>query len=86
MPPLANFKTSSALSSPLVFSLWTRQAAPGHHLDDAVLLPEEVARGFDAMTAEVVHGAAAGFLDVPEVGAVRPAVRFPRAHPKHAAD
>src|SRR5260370_921105 len=26
MPPLANFSISSALSSPLVFSLWTRQA------------------------------------------------------------
>src|SRR5579864_1627298 len=59
--------------------------APRHHFDDLVLFPEKVTCGFDAVAAKVVHSATTGFVDIPKVRAVRPAVRFPRAHPKHSA-
>src|SRR5262245_23153148 len=61
------------------------RAAPRHHFDYLVLLAEEVARGLDTVTGEVVHRAPARLLDVPKVRTVRPAVRFPRTYPDHAA-
>ena len=60
--------------------------APGHHFGDAVLLAEEVTGGFDAVTAKIVKGAAAGVIHVPEMRAVRAAVAFSRTHPQHFAD
>src|SRR5206468_1742110 len=63
-----------------------QRAEPSHHLDDAVVLPEEVTRRLDAMRREIVHGAAAGLLDIPEVLAMRSAVGLTRAHPDDAAD
>ena len=63
-----------------------QRAEPRHHFHDAVFLAEEVAGGLDAMRREVVHRASAGLFDVPEVLAMRSAVRLARAHPDHAAD
>ncbi len=51
-------------------------SAPGHHFHDRVLLAEEISSRGDAMTRKIVHGSPAGLLDIPEVGAMRAAVRF----------
>lgn len=59
---------------------------PGHHLFDAVLFAEEVAGRGDAMAAEIVHGPAAGAFHIPEMGAMRAAVRLARADPQDATD
>src|SRR5688500_16179557 len=62
--------------------------APGHHLANPVLLADEVPRGLYAVAAKVVESTPAGEIDVPEVRAVRTAMRFPRAYPEdspHAA-
>src|ERR1041384_2484293 len=59
--------------------------APGHHLDDVVLFPEKVARGGNAVTAQIVQSASTRLGDVPEMCAMGAAVRFARPHPNHPA-
>src|SRR5882762_8300963 len=68
------------------FAAMDQARTPGHHLCDFVFLSKKIASRFDAVAAEVIHGSAAGFLNIPEVRTVRPAVRFPRTHPQHAAE
>src|SRR5262245_26264791 len=60
--------------------------APCHHFDDTILLTEAIAGRLDAVASEIVQCAAAGLGDVPEMCAVRAAVRFPRPHPEYPAD
>src|SRR5436309_6536298 len=63
-----------------------QSVSPGHDLDNRILFPVEVSRRFDAVAPEIVHRAATGLFHIPEVRAVRAAVRFARAHPCDAPD
>src|SRR5262245_55799586 len=60
--------------------------SPRHDFDNRVLFPEKVTGRLDTMAPEVVHGAAAGFSDVPEVCAVGTTVGFSGTHPNNSTD
>src|SRR6185312_13502313 len=60
--------------------------APCHDFYDWIVFSEELASRRDAVTPQIVHRPAAGLADVPEVGAMRAAVRFSRPHPENFAN
>src|SRR3954451_2383315 len=68
------------------FLMMHQTPAPGHYFNYGVLLSEEVARRRDAMAAEIVHSAAAGLLDIPEVRTMWTAVRLPGSDPMDFSD
>ena len=43
-----------------------KRGAPGHHLCNAVLLAKKISRSLNAVTAQVVHGTAAGQFNIPK--------------------
>src|SRR2546429_4668710 len=56
--------------------------SPGHDFYHGIFFPEEITSRFNAMTTEIMHCAAPCFCDVPEVSAVRPAMRLSGANPE----
>src|SRR5579884_3980898 len=83
MPNAAARKLEDQKSVVFAFGLplMDQPRTPRHHFHNGVLFAEKVSGRRNAVTAEIIHRPAARLLNVPEMGTVRPAVRFPRAHP-----
>src|SRR5579872_3081995 len=68
------------------FVSMNESCAPSHRLHDPVVLTKEVAGCGNTVAAEIAQRATASLFDIPEMRAVRTAMRFAGAHPEDAAD
>src|SRR5579884_27014 len=78
MPNAAARKLEDQKSVVFAFGLplMDQPRTPRHHFHNGVLFAEKVSGRRNAVTAEIIHRPAARLLNVPEMGTVRPAVRF----------
>ncbi len=56
--------------------------SPSHDFNDRIVLAEKVSRSLHTVATQVVQRATPGLGDIPEVRAVRAAVRLPRPNPE----